>query len=368
MPRCTKGRGIRGRPSEVSEPSAPPALRLASDYAWRLLVLAAAVLATVYLLAKLRLVVLPVFVALLLASILSPPARLLERRGVPTLAASWLTFGGLLLLLGTIVTLIVPAIADEFDELGPVVSEGVDDVERWLVEGPLELSRDEIVRYREQAGERLSEFARSSSGSVVAGAVAVAETVAGIVLAFVLTFFFVKDGPKFQRWWVDRLPAARRDVVRACARRAWDALSGFLRGAAAIGLLEAVIIGVTLWIVGAHLVAPVMVLTFLAAFFPIVGAVVAGIIATLVALVSGGPGDALVVGIVCILVQQFDNDLLAPLIYGRFINLHPVVVLLTITAGGTLGGIAGAFLAVPVAAVVAAIAGELWRRREAAAT
>ena len=351
----------------VADTSAPPILRRASDWSWRLLVVAAAVLALVYFLAELRLVVLPVFVAVLIASILSPVARLLERRGLRPALATWIVFGGFLLVLGGILTLIVPATADEFADLGPVVSEGVDDVEQWLVDGPLDLSRADLERYREEAGERASEFLRSSSGSVVKGAVAVAETLAGIVLAFVLTFFFVKDGPKFQRWWLDHLPPDRRDVARDCAGAAWGALSGFLRGAAAIGVVEAIIIGLTLWLVGGSLVAPVMVLTFLAAFFPVVGAVVAGIVATLVALVTGGPGDALVVGIVCILVQQFDNDLLAPLIYGRFIHLHPVVVLVTITAGGTLGGIAGAFLAVPVAAVIAAVAGVLWRRREAEA-
>lgn len=351
----------------MADISAPPALKRASDIAWRVLVVAAAVLAVVYVLAKLRLVVLPLFVALLLASLLSPIARRLEALGVPTVLSAWAAFGALLLFLVAVGFFVGPAVADEFDELGPVVSQGIDDVEEWLVEGPLDLDQADIDRYREQAGDRLSEFARSSSGSVVQGAVVVAEVLAGILLSFVLTFFLVKDGPRFQRWTLDHLPADRREVVTACASVAWGALAGFLRGAAAIGFLEAIAIGVTLWLVGANLVAPVMIVTFLAAFFPVVGAVAAGIIATLVALVSEGPGGALVVGIVCLAVQQFDNDLLAPLIYGRFIKLHPAVVLMTITAGGSLGGIAGAFVAVPVAAVVAAVMAELWRRREAPA-
>jgi predicted PurR-regulated permease PerM len=350
----------------VADTSAPPLLRAASEWAWRSLVVAAAILVLVYALARLRLVVLPLFVALLLASILSPVARRLEARGLRPALATWAAFLGFVAILAAILTVIVPAMADEFDDLGPVISEGVDDIEDWLVEGPLELEQADIDRYREDAGERLREFFRSSSDEAVQGAILVAETIAGTVLALVLTFFLVKDGPRFQRWSLEHLPGDRRDVVSECARAAWNALSGFLRGAAAIGVLEAIIIGATLWIVGAHLVAPVMVLTFFAAFFPIIGAVAAGIVATLVALVSGGFGDALVVGIVCILVQQFDNDLLAPLIYGRFINLHPVVVLLVITAGGTLGGLAGAFLAVPIAAVVGAVTSVLWRRHHAA--
>jgi putative heme transporter len=185
---------------------------------------------------------------------------------------------------------------------------------------------------------------------------------AGFILALVLTFFFLKDGRKFQRWARAHLPADREELFTTLAGRAWGALAGYLRGAAFIGLVEAIIIGVTLWLVGARLPVPVAVLTFLGAFFPLVGAVAAGIVATLVALVSGGTGDALIVAIVALAVQQFDNDLLAPLIYGKAINLHPVVVLLTLSAGATLGGLIGAFVAVPIAAVISAVGGELWKR------
>ncbi len=273
-------------------------------------------------------------------------------------------FGGFIVLLVLLGVIVVPAVVEEFSGLGPVVSDGIDDIEDWLVDGPVGLEEDQLRRYRREAGDQVGMFLRSSSGGIVSGAIALVEALAGGVLAVVLTFFLVKDGPRFQRWTLDHLPAAHHDVVRSCAGRAWDALGSFLRGAAAIGFIEAVIIGVTLLLVGSQLVVPVMVLTLLAAFFPLVGAVTAGIVATLVALVSGGLGDALIVGAVCLVVQQFDTDLLAPVIYGRFIQLHPAVVLVSLTAGGTLGGIAGALLAVPVAAVIAAVGGELWQRRD----
>ncbi|MGH9001335.1 MAG: AI-2E family transporter, partial [Acidimicrobiia bacterium] len=217
-------------------------------------------------------------------------------------------------------------------------------------------------RYRQEAGMRIGEILRNSSGSLVAGAVAVFEGLAGMVLALVLTFFFVKDGRKFQHWMLDHTPPAHHELLGALAGRAWKALGAYLRGAALIGLIEGVILGVTVWAVGARLALPVAVLTFAGAFFPIVGAVAAGIVAVLVALVSGGPGAALVVAIVALVVQQFDNDLLAPLIYGRIIRLHPAVILLSLAAGGSLAGIAGAFMAVPVAAMVSAVGNELWSR------
>jgi predicted PurR-regulated permease PerM len=340
----------------------PAPLKRASDIAWRLLVVAAAVLAAVYGLTRIWFVVLPVFIALLVSAVLVPVVTVLEHRRVPTLAATWLVFAGFLAALVGVGFLIVPAVADEFAGLGETLSEGVDNVERWLIEGPLGLEQEQLNRYRAEAGQRIGDFLRSSSSQLVTGALAVLEGLAGFVLAFVLSFFFIKDGRRFQRWARVHLPADREEVVSALARRAWQALGGYLRGAAFIGLVEAVIIGVTLWIVGANLAPAVAVLTFIGAFFPLVGAVVAGISATLVALVSGGPGDALLVATVAIVVQQFDNDLLAPLIYGRVVSLHPAVVLLTLAAGGTLGGLIGAFIAVPVAAVVAATGSELWER------
>ncbi|MDQ3147839.1 MAG: AI-2E family transporter [Actinomycetota bacterium] len=361
----------------MAEPAAPgattaaggrwPLLHLVSDVAWRSLVVAVAVLAAAVVLARLRLVVLPLFIAILLATVLVPLARWLERRGWRRLPAAWVAFGGFVLVLVGLGALVVPAVVQEFSDLGPVVSEGVDDVEQWLVDGPLGLEQDQIDDYREQAGDRLGEFLRSSSGSVLSGAVALVEGLAGAVLALVLTFFLVKDGAHFQGWALDHLPSRHHDIVRRCAQRAWNALSGFLRGAAAIGLIEAAVIGVTLAVVGGSLIVPVMVLTFLAAFFPVVGAVVAGIVAALVALVTGGPGDALIVAGVALAVQQFDNDLLAPFVYGRTLQLHPAVVLVVLTAGGTLGGIAGAFLAVPLAAVAGGVGNELWMRRQESA-
>ena len=337
-------------------------LRTASDFAWRVLVVAFAVVAAAYALSRLWFVVLPVFIALLVSALLVPLVTRLEARRWPTLAATWTVFFGFFAVLGGIGILIVPAVVEEFSGLGPTLSQGVDRVERWFVEGPAGLQPEELDRYREEAGQRIGQVLRSSSGGLVAGALAVVEVVAGFVLALVLSFFFVKDGRRFQRWALAHVPDHRQELASALAGRAWRALGGYLRGAAFIGLVEAVVIGVTLWAVGGRLVIPVAVLTFFGAFFPLVGAVVAGIIASLVGLVSGGAGDAVVVAAVALVVQQFDNDLLAPLIYGRAIHLHPAVVLVSLATGGTVGGLVGAFLAVPVAAVTAALSNELWVR------
>jgi putative heme transporter len=177
------------------------------------------------------------------------------------------------------------------------------------------------------------------------------------VLALIITFFALKDGDRFVAWGRRMVPADRRDVAGVMAARAWETVGGYLRGAALLGFVEGVAIGITLALVGARLAAPVAVLTFITAFVPFVGAIVSGVVAVLVALATGGVEAAVVVAVVAVVIQQFDNDLLAPLVYGRALNLHPVVVLLAITAAGALFGLAGSILAVPVTAVVVNVVG-----------
>jgi putative heme transporter len=154
-------------------------------------------------------------------------------------------------------------------------------------------------------------------------------------------------------------------VVRATGRRAWVALSGFVRGTATIALIDAVAIGIGLAIVGVPLVLPLAVLVFLGAFIPVIGAFFSGLIAVLVALASGGFVTALIVLAIVFGVQQVEGNVLQPTIMRRAVALHPVVVLAALTAGGVLAGIIGAFLAVPVAAVLSAVGNELRLRHEA---
>ncbi len=315
----------------------------------------AAILATVLLLARLRLVVLPVFAALLLATALRPPARFLEQRGLPAGLATLVTFLGFFALLGGIGTLVARPLADEVKELGPTVTKGVDDVQRWLVTGPLSLEQAQIDEFREQAGGSL----RRAGPGLIAPAVAIVEVLAGTLLALVSSFFLVKDGPKLERAALRRLPEAQRGKAQRAGRAARRALGGYLRGAAALGALEGAIIAIAIALVGGRLAIPVLLLTFVGAFVPVVGAALSGVVAVLVTLVTAGPKEALIIAVVALVVQQLDSDLLAPYVYGRSMQLHPLVILLSIAAGATLAGIAGTFLAVPLAAVFVAVTGAL---------
>ena len=336
-------------------PPPPRSLDTAAAWSWRLLVVGAAILATVLLLARLRVVMLPLFAALLLATALRPPARFLQKRGLPGGLATALTFLAFFAVLGGIGTLVAQPLADEVKQLGPTLSKGVDDVQRWLVEGPLGLEQAQIDQYRQQAGETL----KKGGPSLIAPAVVFIELLAGTLLALVVSFFLVKDGPMLERAALRRFPEAHRDRAKRAGRAARRALGGYLRGAAALGALEGVVMAVAIVLVGGRLAIPVLLITFVGAFVPVVGAVLSGVVAALVTLVTAGPKEAVIIAVVALVVQQLDSDLLAPFIYGKSVQLHPLAILLSIATGATLAGIAGTFLAVPLTAVAVAVAGSL---------
>jgi predicted PurR-regulated permease PerM len=311
---------------------------------------------------KLRIVVLPVLIALMLCSVLAPLVVRLEARGWKARWATVTVFVGFLLTVGAVLSAIVPPTVNELEGLGDTIETALDDIEDWLVDGPFHLDRSEVEEVTEDPGGRLAELFRESGSNLADSARLVGETLTGALLTLVLTFMFLKDGRRFQTWALAHLPHRHRDLAGAAGRRILDALAGFLRGAALLGAVEGTIIGVSLWLVGAPLAAPVGLLTFVAAFFPIVGAIVAGALAVLVALAGDGLGAALIVLAVAIVVQQLDNDLLAPFIYGRSLRLHPAVILVALTAGAALGGIVGAFVAVPLTGALGAVWAEVWPR------
>jgi predicted PurR-regulated permease PerM len=332
-------------------------------YSWRLIGIGIVGWVALQLLGALRIVVFPLVVAVFLTVVLSAPASWLRNRGWPALLATWtvfLTFLGAIALAGI---LIVPAIAGEFADLGPTLRDAADDVETWLVEdSPFDIDRARLEELQDQAATRAREVASRSGGLLLETAVLVMEVIAGALLALVMTFFFLKDGDRFQRWALRRIPEHRREVTARAAARGWRTIGAYLRGSAALGAIEGTVIGVALVVTGGSLVVPVMVVTFLAAFVPFVGAIVAGVIAVAVALATAGPGAALIVAAVALVVQQLDNDLLAPVVFGKALDLHPLIILVAVAAGGTLAGFAGAFVAVPLVAVVVNVGDEISRR------
>jgi predicted PurR-regulated permease PerM len=362
-PRRTAGRGRA--PAGGTDGRRPrhvhPGLVTLAGYAWRILVVAAAVIALILLLGRLLVVVIALAVAMLLTRVLAPVADWLRDHRLPPALASAIAVVGFVVAVIGLFSLIGFAVFNQAKDVGPTVQNAVNDIQTWLVEdSPFPVDEADVQRFRDSIGEGLTNAlstggAGGGSGArsgIVSGATMVFEFIVAILLGLVITFFAVKDGRRFRDWIVGLFPRHRRRATRAMISRAWETIGGYLKGSALLGLVEGVAIGVTLFLVGSELAIAMGVLTFFAAFVPFVGAIVAGLLSVLVALATAGLTGAIIVAAVAFLVQQFDSDLLAPVVFGKALSLHPVVVLVAITAGGALFGLIGVFLAVPVVAVL----------------
>ena len=351
-------------------PRVPRWLDVGATYGWRLIVVAVAITGLVLSLQRLSLLTLPATIALIASTLAVPPARRLERRGVPRLvAAGIVVIGGISALTGIIVA-IAPAFARQGRELLPTILTALDTVLVWLEEGPIGYDRAELTRLASDMFSDVGSFSGMGAGvasQVGSIAVGVGRGVTALLLSIVLLFFFVKDGEQLVDWFIRRTPAHHRDLLRATGQRGWSALSGFVRGTAAVAAIDAIGIGIGLAIVGVPLVLPLAALVFIGGFVPVIGAFLTGLLAVLVALAAGGLKTALIVFAIVLAVQQLESNLLQPVIMRRAVALHPVVVLSVLTAGTLLVGIVGAFLAVPIAAVISAIGNEMRLRAEAIA-
>jgi predicted PurR-regulated permease PerM len=350
---------LLGRDPRQIEEAVPHQLRLAAAISWRVLVVVGAIAVVALTLAEIRLVVLPVVFALFISAALFLPVRGLQRLHFPPAAAAATALVGALLVLGGLVTLIAPHVAGQFGDVRDNVREGAVQVTDWLLEGPLDLSRSELENYREQALDELEARSGDIAGGVIGGAYLAVEIVAGLLLTLVLAFFFLKDGARMWRWIVGLFPPLARTRADEVGQIAWATLGGYLRGVTIVAVFDAVLIAIALWLIGVPLVLPLALLTFVGGFFPIVGAFTAGAAAALVALVSNGVVDALLVVAAVTAVQQIEGNILQPVVVSRAVKIHAVAVLLAVTAGAVIWGIVGAFLAVPVVAVVSRAASHL---------
>lgn len=358
-------RATQEAPSRTSARAVPDWLADTAGWVWRILVITAGIALLLWALAKLYLVVLPVFAALILATFLVPPTRWLMRHGVPrTLATVTAYVGGILLVL-LVLAFVVQRFVAEGDELVRSVQQARQQIVLWLQQGPLHLSSQQINDVINQAIGQVRQNRAQIVGGLVGGASLVIEVVGAALLAIVILFFFVRDGDHLSDWFLSHLPESSRDTFAALGSRAWWTLGGYIRGVAVIGILDAIPTGIALVALGVPLVVPLMVLIFLGAFLPVVGAFLSGLAAVLVAFASRGLGAALVVFGVIVVVQQVEGNVFQPWIMGRRLPLHPVIILLALTAGGVLAGIAGAALAVPAAGVLSAVGNE-WRTRRGA--
>ncbi len=300
-------------------------------------------------------IVLPVLLGLIIATVLEPPATWMRMHRVPPLLASIIVVVGALAIVGGIIAVIAPQVVAQVPQLVAGATGGLSDVERWL-STTFGLGQSQIGQVVQSTVNQLQSSATAIAGTVLTGLTTIASGVIDMVLALVLAFLFVKDGYRFLPWMRSQVGSAAGEHLAEVGARAWDRLGGFIRSQAIVGFIDAACIGVGLVIIGVPLALPLAVLTFFGAFIPIVGALTAGALSVLIALVTGGFYKALIVLILILAVQQIEGNLLQPLVQGRGLGLHASVIILAVAGGGSVAGIVGAFLAVPVVAVAAEIA------------
>jgi predicted PurR-regulated permease PerM len=349
---------------EVTDAPAPPegrgpklarASRTLAVASAQFLLIAAAVVVLFWVLGKLWSILLPIVLGLLIATVLWPATRFLRRhRWPPALAASTVLLAAVAIFAG-IIAAIAPSVANQVTELSDAATSALQDVQEWLQGPPFNFGEDQIGNAVDSVINSIQNNAQNIAGYALTGVSVVGSSLLNLVLALVLVFFFLKDGPRFVPWLSAQTgPRAARHVA-ALSYKSWDTLSEFIRQQAFVGFIDAFFIGLGLWILGVPLVIPLAVLTFFGGFIPIIGAFVAGAFAVLVALVSNGFTTALIVLGIVLLVQQLEGNVLQPIIQGRGFNLHAGVVILAVTAGSSLAGIIGAFLSVPIAALLAVV-------------
>lgn len=333
----------------------PRMLVVGAAWGWRLLVVVAAVLTVGWLLVQLRVVIIPVFVALIVAALLTPVADLLDRK-LPRLLAVWIVLLAVLAVTALVIYLLQSPVRSAIEELTNEWDTAKDEIRDWLRTGFLGLDQAQVDSLEDRLDDARRRFTSGAFSGSDAARIA-AEVVTGIFLTIVLVFFFLKDGRQMWGWYLDRVSEHRREALDRGGIAAFEALQGWIRGVAITGVVDGLLIGIALVILGVPAAIPLAVITFLAAFFPVVGATLAGGLAAAIALATEGPQTALLVVLVVLVVQQVEGDVLLPIIMYRQVSLHPVVVLLALAAGAAIGGILGAIVSVPLtAAVTAAIA------------
>jgi predicted PurR-regulated permease PerM len=324
-------------------------------WAWRLLVIGAALTIAGFVVWQLRGLFVPVFVALMLATQLVPFSYWMQAHRVPTPIAIVLSLLTLIAVVGLITVIILGGLVSQIDQVGGQVSKGADKATSWVAnhDGPLDLQKDQAKKDTSSVDASLDKAGNAVLKGVASGISLFAQVIAGAVLAIAFLIYMLADGGGVFRWIVGRFSLRVQPAVDRIGRRAWVTLGAYFRGVTAVGIFDATMIGIGLVIVGVPLAGTLALLIFVFSFIPIAGAWISGTVTVLTALASGGLGDALAVLAIVLVVQQvLDSYIVSPLVYKQQVNLHPIVTLGSVTAGTALAGILGAFLAVPLVAMI----------------
>jgi putative heme transporter len=330
--------------------SVEPLVRKAAAWAWRLLVILAAVVAVLWVVEKLEVIVVPVLLALMISALLVPAVDWLDRRGLPRGGAVTLVLLVGFAILGGILAFVITQFVYGLPDLTKQVERSIDSTRRWLIEGPAHLRGEQIDNAGNAAIQALHNNQAKLTSGALSTAATVTELVASAVLALFTLIFFLYGGRNIWQYVTKIVPAGARDRVVEAGRAGYGSLIGYVRATFLVALTDAAGVGTGLAIMGVPLALPLASLVFLGAFIPLVGAVIAGFLAVIVALLAKGIVYALATLGLLVVINQLEAHLLQPLVMGRAVSIHPLGVVLAIATGGVLAGAVGALLAVPTVA------------------
>ncbi|WP_407342543.1 AI-2E family transporter [Pengzhenrongella phosphoraccumulans] len=351
---------VRTGPVLGYESTAPHWLRSMAGVSWRLLVVVAAIALVFYATSRVQLLFIAVFIALVFTAVLRPAVEFLSRYMPRFLATALSLLLGILLLVGMLAYVGV-SVAGQWVNLSDQFGSGIEDLKNLLINGPLPfvITNDQINQWITDGQTWLQQHSGELAGQAAAGAGSVVEVITALILAVFCSIFFLARGAEMWTWFLNQLPTRARSIWQEAAGAGWYTFSGYTRGTVIIAVTDGLLAFIFLSILGVPLAAPLAVLVLIGAFIPLVGAPTALVVAMIVALAANGPIQAALVGIGIALIGQFEGHVLQPLVMGRQVSLHPVVIALVITAGTLTAGILGAVIAVPLVAVAWAIFSKL---------
>jgi predicted PurR-regulated permease PerM len=337
---------------KAAQPTVPHGIREASEWSWRLLLIVLAVVVLALGARAVSEIVIPLAVALLLTALLRPISRRLGR-AMPLAAATGVTVLGAIVVVGGLLTVVGTQFMNGLSDLTAQLGDGITQIRDWIRE-TLGITDTQFNGYFDSIKDSVT-----NSGSLGNTAASIGLTathfIAGVFIALFALFFFLYDGPRIWAWVVGLFPRAARAKVSSSGAIAWDQLSAFVRATIIVAFVDAVGIAIGAAILKVPFALAIGVLVFILSFIPIVGALLSGAVAVVLALVAHGPGVALIMLAVVIGVQQLESHVLQPFLLGRAVSVHPLAVILAIALGSITAGIVGALVAVPFAAITNAV-------------
>ncbi|MEE4543530.1 AI-2E family transporter [Streptomyces sp. V4-01] len=359
-PAARARRAAPRRPARVDPGAVVPwSMRVAAEVGWRLLVLAGTVWVLMRVIGAVRLVVLAFVAGLLITALLQPFVARLKRAGVPRSLATALVCIGGFVVMGLVGWFVVWQVMDNIDNLSSSLQDGISEGKKWLLNSPFHVTDDQINQVANNLSNALSHNTKQLTDAGLQGVTFLVELLTGMLLAMFSTIFLLYDGPNIWNWVLRLFPEAARDGLAGAGPRAWETLTGYVRGTVIVAMIDAIFIGVGIFFLGVPMAVPLAVVIFLSSFVPLVGAVASGAVAVVVSLVTQGPFTALMVLVVVLAVQQIEGHILQPFILGRAVRVHPLAVVLSVAAGSLVAGIGGAVVAVPLVAVGNTVVGYL---------